>query len=121
MHHHPLRTHRVGGAGALQDVLDAAQPLLFLNAGERDVVGGVQRQSHLMLPRLFPKSAGRFPADAHAPSALIFIGVQAHADDVLRHLDGLAIAPLPENFQNFLPVQILLPFSTPPPDTESAA
>lgn len=46
VYHHPLRSHRIGCPRALQDIVDACQSLLLLNARQRDVVGRVQRQGH---------------------------------------------------------------------------
>ena len=78
---------------ALQQVLDAVQPLVLFQAGHADVIGRVHTEQDVLRGGKGGHLRGLVQSQAHPAPALVLKGVQAHLCGVLRHLQA-GLVPL---------------------------
>ena len=78
---------------ALQQVLDAVQPLVLFQAGHADVIGRVHTEQDVLRGGKGGHLRGLVQPQAHPAPTLVLKGVQAHLCGVLRHLQA-GLVPL---------------------------
>ena len=78
---------------ALQQILDAVEPLVLFQTGHADIIRCVHTEQNILRPSQCGHFCGLVQSQAHTPSALVFEGVQPHLCGVLRHVQT-ALVPL---------------------------
>ena len=84
---------RLDEGAALQQVVDAVQPLVLLETRHTDVVRRVDGQGNVPLGTGGTERSGLVVGQPHAAPALVLKGVQAHLCGVLRHFQA-GLVPL---------------------------
>ena len=93
----PLTAQRLDQCAALQQIVDAVQPLVLLEAGHADIVGRVHREGDAPRGAGFAQSVCLVVGQPHAAAALIFKGGQAKTGGVggdgggVKLFDGVAV------------------------------
>ena len=93
----PLTAQRLDQCAALQQIVDAVQPLVLLEAGHADIVGRVHREGDAPRGAGFAQSVCLVVGQPHAAAALVFKGGQAKTGGVggdgggVKLFDGVAV------------------------------
>ena len=88
MNHNPVPAHPTDRQSAVVDIPQAVQPLLFIGGSQGDIIGRVEGHGDAVGLRLPLDRRGSFLRHPHAPSALVFEGVQPAPPQPGEHPQG---------------------------------